>query len=240
MKKILVLILFTIISSSCDSSKKITLSKLEGSPPYLNAKISTASITLSDKNEYAFSFDISDYELGAQTINSVENQLANSGKGQHIHFIVNNGPYSAHYNNNFNKKLDKNDNLILAFLSRSYHESVKNEKAYVLTQISNDKSKEIDLTQQFLFYSRPKGVYKGEDTKKLLLDFYLVNTDLSPNRNKVRLTVQEKEFIIDSWEPYYLEGLEKGEVNLKLELIDEKNNLIKTEFNPSYRKVILE
>ena len=37
----------------------------------------------------------------------------------------------------------------------------------------------------------------------------------------------EKEFIIDSWAPYYLEGLEKGEVNLKLELIDEKNNLIK-------------
>ena len=72
------------------------------------------------------------------------------------------------------------------------------------------------------------------------MDFYLVNTDISPNGNKVRLTVQEKEFIIDSWAPYYLEGLEKGEVNLKLELIDEKNNLIKTEFNPSYRKVILE
>ena len=25
--------------------------------------------------------------------------LANSGKGQHIHFIVNNGPYSAYYSN---------------------------------------------------------------------------------------------------------------------------------------------
>ena len=45
--------------------------------------------------------------------------------------------------------------MILAFLSRSYHESVKNEKAYVLTQISNDKSKEIDLTKSFS-YSRPK------------------------------------------------------------------------------------
>ena len=131
MKKVLVLILFTIISSSCDNSKKITLSKLEGSPPYLNAKISTASITLDDDNEYAFSFDISDYELGAQTINTVENQLANSGKGQHIHFIVNNGPYSAHYINNFKKKLNKHNNVILAFLSRSYHESVKNPNAFV-------------------------------------------------------------------------------------------------------------
>ena len=96
MKKILALTLFIVTISSCDNSKKITLSKLEGSPPYLNAKISSASITLDDDNEYAFSFDISDYELGAQTINTFENQLANSGKGQHIHFIVNNGPYSAH------------------------------------------------------------------------------------------------------------------------------------------------
>ena len=80
MKKFFVLILLTIIVYSCDNSKKITLSKLGGSPPYLNAKISTASITLGDENEYTFSFDISDYELGAQTMNTVENQLANSGK----------------------------------------------------------------------------------------------------------------------------------------------------------------
>ena len=212
------------------------MTKLIGSPEYRDSELKLGSVS----GEYDFSFDIINYSLGEQTEDAIENGLANSAKGQHIHFIINNDPYSAHYDSNFSKELKEDNNVILAFLSRSYHESVKNEKAYVLTQISNDKSKEIDLTQQFLFYSRPKGVYKGEDTKKLLLDFYLVNTDLSPNRNKVRLTVQEKEFIIDSWEPYYLEGLEKGEVNLKLELIDEKNNLIKTEFNPSYRKVILE
>ena len=62
MKKILALILFMFAYSSCHNPKKITLSKLEGSPPYLNAKISTASITLVDDKEYAFSFDISDYD----------------------------------------------------------------------------------------------------------------------------------------------------------------------------------
>ena len=56
MKRIFALIILTIINFSCDNSKKITLSVLEGSPPYLNAKISTASITLSDDNEYNFSF----------------------------------------------------------------------------------------------------------------------------------------------------------------------------------------
>ena len=230
--------LLTIISLliSCSSEQEIKLIKLVGSPDYSESELKLSSVS----GEYDFSFDVLNYNLGEQTEGAKEKGLANSAKGQHIHFIVNNDPYSAHYNSNFSKELEVDNNVILAFLSRSYHESVKNKKAYVLTQISKDKTKEIDLTKQFLFYSRPKGVYKGEDTKKLLLDFYLVNTEISPKGNKVRLTIQEKEFIIDSWEPYYIEGLEKGEVNLKLELIDERNNLIKTEFNPSYRKVVLE
>ena len=237
MKRILILILFTIISYSCDNSKKITLSKLEGSPPYLNAKISTASVTLGDKSEYAFSFDLSDYELGAQTINNVENQLANSGKGQHIHLIVNNGPYSAHYTNNFKKKLNNDNNVILAFLSRSYHESVKNPNAFVLTQIGEDK---IDLNNQFLFYSRPKGTYKGKDTEKLLLDFYLINTTISPEGNIVKATINDTEFIITEWAPYYLQGLPKGEVKIKLELINAEGELVDSPFNPSVRIVTLE
>lgn len=237
MKKILALIVLTIISSSCDNSKKITLSKLEGSPPYLDAKISTASITLGDENEYAFSFDISDYELGAQTINNIENQLANSGKGQHIHFIVNNGPYSAHYTNNFKKKLNDNNNVILAFLSRSYHESVKNPNAFILTQVGEDK---IDLNNEFLFYSRPKGTYKGKDTEKLLLDFYLINTKISPEGNKVKATINDTEFIITEWAPYYLQGLPKGEVKIKLELLNAEGKLVDGPFNPSVRSVTLE
>jgi len=237
MKKILILILFVFTYSSCDNSKRISLSKLEGSPPYLNAKISTASMTLGDNNEYTFSFDINNYQLGDQTINNIESQLANSGKGQHIHFIVNNGPYSAHYTNNFNKKLNSDNNVILAFLSRSYHESVKNPNAFILTQIGENK---IDLNNEFLFYSRPKGTYKGKDTEKLLLDFYLINTAISPNGNKVKATINDTEFVITEWAPYYIQGLPKGEIKIKLELINSEGKLIDSPFNPSIRTVNLE
>ena len=237
MKNFLIYTLLAITYISCDNSKKIKLTKLEGSPPYLNAKISTASITPDNETEYVFSFDISNYELGAQTKNDIENQLANSDKGQHIHFIVNNGPYSAHYTNNFKKKLEKDNNVILAFLSRSYHESVKNPNAFILTQIGENK---IDLNKEFLFYSRPKGIYKGKDTEKLLLDFYLINTTISPNGNKVKATINDAEFIITEWAPYYLEGLPKGEVKIKLELINSDGKLVDSPFNPSVRTVILE
>ena len=172
-----------------------------------------------------------------QTLKNFDYELANSAKGQHIHFIVNNDPYSAHYEDTFTKKFQESSNVILAFLSRSYHESVKNPNSFVLTQVGEDK---IDLNNEFLFYSRPKGTYKGSDTEKLLLDFYLINTVISANGNKVRATIQDKEFIIDEWAPYYIKGLPKGEIKIKLELIDIFGNLIDTPFNPSERTVTLE
>jgi len=223
-------------TNSSKELQNITLTKVVGSPEYENASLNVKDIEIGDK-ESKFSFNIENYDLGVQTSKNFDYQLANSAKGQHIHFIVNNGPYSAHYTDSFSKGFEKESNVILAFLSRSYHESVKNKNAYILTQVGES---DIDLENEFLFYSRPKGTYKGADTENLLLDFYLVNTEISKNGNKVRATIQDTEFIIDEWAPYYIEGLPKGEINIKLELIDSSGNLIKTPFNPSIRNVILE
>ena len=235
MKKYIPLLLGLFIAS-CSTKSEITITKVLGSPEYPNAKISLDEPTIID-DDYEFIFNVSDYELGIQTLTDFDYNLANSGKGQHIHFIVNNGPYSAHYENIFSKTLKDSSNVILAFLSRSYHESVKNKNAFVLTQVGE---KNIDLNNEFLFYSRPKGTYTGVDAEKLLLDFYLVNTEISANGNKVRATIQDKEFIIEEWAPYYIEGLPKGEIKIKLELIDASGNLIDSPFNPSNRTVILE
>ena len=224
----------SLLDSSIDEGINIT--KVIGSPEYKNASLNIKSIETGDK-ESKFSFNIENYDLGIQTSENFDYQLANSTKGQHIHFIVNNGPYSAHYTDSFSKPFEEVNNVILAFLSRSYHESVKNKNAFILTQFGKNQ---IDLESEFLFYSRPKGTYRGSDTENLLLDFYLVNTEISENGNKVRATIQDKEFIIDEWAPYFITGLPKGEITIKLELIDSLGLTIKTPFNPSSRKVILE
>ena len=237
MRYLIVCFFLSFFIFSCDNTSKITLTKLEGSPAYEHAKLEIDTITFKEK-EYSFKFNVLDYNLGEQTEKEFSFDLANSVKGQHIHFIVNNGPYSAFYTSDFNKKLEENNNVILAFLSRSYHESVKNPNAFFLTQIG--EGEKIDLTKEFLFYSRPKGVYKGKDTEKLLLDFYLVNTIISSSGNKVKATIQDVEFVIDEWAPYYIEGLPKGEISIKLELIDEMGELIYSPFNPSQRTVLLE
>ena len=234
MKKYITLLL-VILSLSCNKETEITITKVSGSPEYVNAKLSLEDPIISEDG-YEFSFNVDQYELGLQTLKDFEYSLANSAKGQHIHFIVNNGPYSAHYEDTFTKQFKESSNVILTFLSRSYHESVKNPNSFVLTQVGEDK---IDLNKEFLFYSRPKGTYEGLDTEYLLLDFYLVNTEISSNGNKVKATIMDTEFIIDEWAPYYIKGLPKGEIKIKLELIDASGNLIDTPFNPSERTVIL-
>jgi hypothetical protein len=240
LNSILLLFLFSFISCSVE---KITIHKINGSPSYENSKLSLIE-TNKVENGYSFSYELDDYQLGIQTPKEFEYKLANSAKGQHIHFIVNNGPYFAQYSNDFEKEID-DGSVVLAFLSRSYHESVKNSQAYVLTQIGDNQ--DVDLSSEFLFYSRPKGKYSGEDTKKLLLDFYLVNTKISSDGNKVRVTIENDktlkslhQFTIDEWAPYYIEGLPLGKINFKLELIDSNGDLIDTQFNPSNRTIILE
>ena len=234
MRKYYIIILSALFAFSCDNNK-IKISKVEGSPKYEDAALVLNE--LNSGSELEFSFDVKNYELGAQTEHDIQYSLANSKKGQHIHLIINNNPYSAHYTNKFKKKLDPDNGVILAFLSRSYHESVKNKNAYIFTQYGD--LEKIDLDKQYLFYSRPKGTYTGQDTKKLLLDFYLVNTTISKNGNKVRATINGEEFLIDEWSPYYIEGLPKGQVKIKLELINSSGELIDSPFNPSIRTVIL-
>tara|TARA_B100001109_G_scaffold62342_1_gene51047 strand:- start:8 stop:715 length:708 start_codon:yes stop_codon:yes gene_type:complete len=234
MRKYYIIILSALFAFSCDNNK-IKISKVEGSPKYEDAELVLNE--LNSRSELEFSFDVKNYKLGAQTEHEFQYSLANSKKGQHIHLIINNNPYSAHYTNKFKKKLDPDNGVILAFLSRSYHESVKNKNAYIFTQYGD--LEKIDLDKQYLFYSRPKGTYTGQDTKKLLLDFYLVNTTISKNGNKVRATINGEEFLIDEWSPYYIEGLPKGQVKIKLELINSSGELIDSPFNPSIRTVIL-
>ncbi len=234
MKKYILITFVLIAFASCDNVKKISLTKLQGSPDYDEAKLTLNGF---DESNSEFNFEVDNYELGIQTDTEFKFKLANSAKGQHIHFIENNGPYSAYYSKNIKSNLKDGNNVILAFLSRSHHESVKNPNAYVFTQIG--EGEKIDIEKQYLFYSRPKGTYTGEDTEKLLLDFYLVNTSLSSDGNKVKVTIQDSEFLIYEWAPYIIEGLPKGEITIKLELLNSTGRLIETPFNPSVRKITL-
>lgn len=259
-----IILLLAVIMSSCKQQKKkttgdsktevslkneqseITLEKLEGSPDYADAALQLEApkkTKIANGEEVNFSFIVSNYELGAQTEGPNTEVLANSGKGQHIHFILNNQPYSAHYKPRFAKAIPNGVHHLVAFLSRSYHESVKNDNSMVVKKLEvgtdPQDSLGLDMAAPTLIYSRPKGEYSGKDTENLLLDFFVLNTTLSDRGNKVKATINGEEFMITEWAPHIIKGLPMGKVTITLELIDSEGSSVPGPFNQVTRTVIL-
>ena len=229
-----------------EALQPITLTKLENSPAYTDASLTLntpETIKVSEKGEVDFAFEIQNYELGAQTPGPNPSVLANSGKGQHIHFILNNQPYSAHYAPEFKKEIPDGVHHLVAFLSRSYHESVKNANSMVIRKLevgaNPQDTADLDMKAPTLIYSRPKGTYAGKDAEQVLLDFFVLNTTLSKSGSKVKATINGEEFIITEWVPHVIKGLPIGEVTIQLELLDENGVLIPGPFNKVTRKVTL-
>ena len=233
-------------TSPGDSLSQITIEPLMDSPAFSDANLSLTAPSGDQfsKNTIDFEFEVKNYELGAQTDkNDITKTLANSDKGQHIHFIVDNNPYSAHYESDFSKEFSKGTHHIVAFLSRSYHESVKNKNSFVAKTIevgsSSQRESNVDLNKPTLIYSRPKGEYSGKDTENLMLDFFLLNTELSENGNYVKATINGKSFEITKWQPYSIKGLPKGQVQIRLELLDADGKPIEGDYNDVTRSVTL-
>ena len=189
-----------------------------------------------------FSFDITGYELAVQTPDAESKMCANSGQGQHIHLIVDNAPYSAQYGAGFDYDIEDGEHYLLSFLSRSYHESVKNPGARYAKKITTENKSMTsteDITQPMLFYSRPKGNYVGAaETEKVMLDFYLLNAELGANY-KVKAEINGEEHLIDTWQPYYITGLPLGDNTIRLTLVDGAGNKVDTPLNPVERTFTL-
>jgi len=251
---ILLLALFTFVACQSDKTAekkvnepkptamakdKYTLTPFSPSPEFQGAKIDAMTY-----KEGTFNFDISgDYELGAQTADAATKMCANSGKGQHIHLIVDKSPYAAKYVSSFDHEVADGTHNVLAFLSRSYHESIKSSGASMAIKAEVAKgsiTSSEPITTPTLFYSRPKGTYVGKaNTDKVMLDFFLANVTLA-NGYTVKASINGEDHSIDKWQPYYIEGMPIGEntiesnvyferrscgVNYKIMQFQEENNL---------------
>ncbi len=222
----------------------ITLTPVKDSPEFADAelKLKSPSTNTVRPGNTMFSYEVKNYTLGNQTPDADAKLCANSAKGQHIHWILDNQPYSAHYTADFEKDIKPGHHVLLSFLSRSYHESIKNGKAYTLSQFTVGKGRPQaqDLSKPHMFYSRPKGTYIGkQNIEKVMLDFYLVNADLAPDSYRVRATINGNAFVLTDWVPYMMEGLGEGEHTVKLELLDKDGKFVPGPYNSVTRKFTL-
>jgi hypothetical protein len=223
----------------------LRLTSIDDSPRYPEARLRQQA-PQNNANQQAgaasFNYEVTNFQLTSQTPDADHKEHANSQQGQHIHNILNNEPYTAHYETQFTKDIPEGNHVVLSFLSRSYHESLKHQGAYELVTFSVGRPAEpnnFDRNGQHMFYSRPKGDYEGDDTRRVMLDFYLINNDLSENGNRVRATINGTEFMLHHWVPYSIEGLPMGQTTIRLELLDQNGNVIPGPYNTVERTITL-
>ncbi|AUC60732.1 hypothetical protein AA637_06025 [Cyanobacterium sp. HL-69] len=170
--------------------------------------------------------------------------------GPHLHFFLDDQPYQAVYN--IDEPLILSDlapgtHTIRVFASRPWHESFKNSEAYAQTTFhvfTPTEDNNPSGSQPLLTYSRPQGNYGAEP---IMLDFYLTNAPLHLVAQesqddgiqdwRIRVTVNGETFLLDTWQPIYLTGFNKGENWVKLEFIDDRGDVIKNSFNSTVRVI---
>jgi hypothetical protein len=207
----------------------ITIQPVTGSPEFADAKLGIKNVKAemqgTDSVKITIDYDVQHYELKNQTSDATTKECNNSKDGQHIHFILDNQPYAALYEPTKTFTVAaKSEHYLMSFLSRSYHESIKTSNAGVLYHFSVDekgKLTKMDIPKTpMIFYSRPKGQYIGTDTKNVLLDFYVYNTTLAADGNKVKASINGTDFMIDKWQPYFIQNAPMGDVTVNVQLVD--------------------
>ncbi len=218
----------------------VTITDFPETKSYPNAGLSSMSY-----NDGTFTFNLNDdeeYQLQVQTPDADQLMCANSAQGQHIHLIVDNEPYKAIYETSYEMEVEDGEHHTLAFLSRSYHQSLKNRQAFLVKKLTVSGGKATasnQITEPMLFYSRPKGTYVGDDINNLLLDFYPVNVKLGDDY-KVKVAVNGEEIAtLDEWKSYKLDGLEMGDNRIELTLVDADGMTVDAPYNPVERLITL-
>jgi hypothetical protein len=143
-----------------------------------------------------------------------------SFQGSHIQLLLNGKVYGPVHEREKTFNLADGQYISLACLCNDKGMISRSPEAYVIRQFimgdGNFESK--DLTKPMIFCHLPGGKY--EEKQEVLLDFFVANTTLKPDGNKVRVSLQNETFIIDQWQPISLSGLAIGDYTIQLELTD--------------------
>ncbi len=146
-----------------------------------------------------------------------------------ISYLANNYSLSQFSSDVFEMEFLYGNNVFLAFLTDKNNIAIKSNKGSVLKNaVVGDMENMFNMNQPHLFYYLPQT--SGIEP---ILDFYLVNTTLSENGNKVKVTINQTEFIINKWAAYQIAGLPKSDNTIRIQLIDKEGVLIEGPFNDS-------
>ena len=157
-------------------------------------------------------------------------------KGQHLHMVLDNGSCEEDFDtsNPFSPEkgafndLKEGTHTLRVFPVREWHESIKQVEApafdFVVFHVKTRTPRlSINTDAPILTYSQPAGEYKwDENSRGVLLDFYVANAELGPKGFKVRYVLDGKQArVLTQWSPVWLpfKELGPGEHRILLELL---------------------
>jgi len=221
---------------------------IEGAEALITAPADSAVL---DSPNVQVTVEANSFETGIQTDTDRAQEIANSGNGQHFHLILDNQPYMANYEAGtpFDiGELESGAHTLVAFPSRSYHESVKSDTTYdyINFYVGEERGEGmLNMEDPAIIYSRPKGTYGGDAAEKIMLDFYLHNVELSSDGYKAKYTIRsgDKEVAsttLTEWTPAFVTGLSSGTYEVNLQLLDADGNVVPGPFNDTTREITVE
>jgi hypothetical protein len=178
--------------------------------------------------------------------------------GPHVHLVLDNKPYKPIHEVKETVKLgeiapaselQEGQHVLVAFPSDEAHVAVKPDKgksghAVVVFWVGKAGPGGIRASDPMLVFSRPKGTYNGEAAGSIVLDWYLLNTELADARSRVRATVtppagEPKTTTVTSWAPLSILNLPNGETRVRIELLDKDERAMPGPWNRTERSIIV-
>ena len=179
-------------------------------------------------------FKSKNFNLGQQTVDQDKHIVRNEKRGQYLSVVKNNGPIIKNFESNIEANLKSGENYFLCFLNRSYDISLKAPKASFLLRIdanSSGCSSNTNVKDSIAYViNQPAGIYKALETNKILFDFYLKNVSLGNNGNYAVLRINNTEFKLNKWSPYWVTGLANGKHTFSIEIFNKDGKKINSVF----------
>ncbi len=199
-------------------------------PPFndVETKIATQNQTFKmglNKIEFRNKF----FNLGEKTAEEKKQRARLNEGGQYLGVLSLNNPLKKVIQGYFETEIEKGDNYFFCYLSRSYDLSVKNKNASFLFKINADSSgcfSETELSDTVIAILQPRGSFSPNQGEDILFDFFLKNISLRDG-DYISLRVDEIEFKLTKWLPFWIKGLKSGDHKISIEFRTKDNKSIK-------------
>lgn len=175
-----------------------------------------------------FELEVDNFNLIGSTVDEKQKGVRLNDKGQFLYVIKNRKKIDRFNTTKFDFDLPNGTTNYFMAPSRSYEMSIKNDNSYLAFEynVEGDSCHYNDIKEPSIYLCSPSGIYPNSHSDKVLLDFFIINTEIN-DQTKVKITIdKDLHFIVDKWAPFYVEGLNPGNHTVKLQLVDKSGENI--------------